>query len=134
MLFRYDFNSKLDLVRFCKQANYHIGNMRDLTYNIFLPNYKIVIEILSTANKSAHYALLFCSDLKRDDDGSIINETIISPMFDSRFMDISFFKELYIYNLNYKATFYSDKNDFTIGKISLFIKILFRFEKLKAFL
>jgi hypothetical protein len=134
MRYRYDFvGDKLDLPKFQKQAAYYIGHMREVNYEIFLKNYKLLVEIATPDNCTGHIVTLSMHDLKRDSDGDISSEKVIIPLIDTRFKESKIIKEFFVID-NYKAHFESNNVSLTVDKISQLIKLLFKINSLKAFL
>ena len=133
MLFRYDFGEKLDLTKFKKQAIHYIGTMRELTYDLVLPNYKLCVEITTPDNVNSHSVLLYFSDIFRDIDKEIIRENIIEPMTDTRFKEMKSIQELFEID-NFKAYFVSHSTSETVEKLSKLIKLLSKLNNLKVFL
>lgn len=133
MLFTYDFAEKIDLSRFKKQAPHYIANMREVTYNLFLKDYKMVVEVATPDNCRGHIASLHLFQVKRDKEGEIIDETVIVPLLDTRFKELKCFQEIYKID-SYKAHFDSNSAAETINKICTLLKIINKINNLKVFL
>ncbi len=132
MLYRYDFNEKLDLSRFRKQAAFYIGKMRELAYDLYLPNYKMRVEIARIDDSSSHISTIYFYQLERDGDGELVNERIVIPLTDMRFKDLTIVKELFTTD-NYKAHYQSSSVESTVDKICAILKIIHKINNLKAF-
>lgn len=133
MLYRYDISDKLDLSRFKKQAPSLIGKMRELTYEFYLDDYKLVAEITTTDSFNNQLITLYFFDITKDDNDNVVSEKIIVPLESLLFKNINFIKSLFINN-NYKAYIDSDNVDKTTDIISTIVKLLFKINSLKAFI
>lgn len=133
MLFRYDFGEKLDLTKFHKQAMHYIGTMRELTYELVLPDYKIHVEIVTLDNSNCHAVSLQFSDIFRDSDKEITGDKIVIPLIDTRFKESKIIQELFTID-NYKAYFDSNSTLDTVDKLSKVIKLVHKINHLKCFL
>ena len=133
MLFRYDFAEKLDLSRFKKQASHYISTMREVTYNLFMPDYKMVVEIATPDNSTGHTISLTLYEIEKDKDGDIINERVIIPLIDTRFREISYIKDIFKID-HYKAHFDSNSSTDTVEKICKLLKLIHKINNLKCFL
>jgi len=133
MLYRYDFGEKLDLSRFKKQAPHYINSMREVTYDLFMPDYKMSVEISTPDNSTGHIVSLSLYDLDRDDDGDIIRERVIIPLIDTRFREIQPIKDIFKID-HYKAHFDSNSSVDTVEKIAKLLKLLHKINNLKVFL
>jgi hypothetical protein len=132
MLFRYDVGEKLDLAKFKKQAKYHLSNVRDMTYEFYLTNYKLKVDIGRATATSDYIADISLFDLKRDAQLEITNETVILPNQDYRFSDIEYIQNLYQTN-NWRGEFSTYNVDDAIEKIYNIIKLLFKIDNFKCF-
>jgi hypothetical protein len=132
MLFRLNFDEKLDLSKFRQHAIHYIGRMREITYHLSLKNHKILLEIASS-NDLDHIITVTFFDLKRDVDGEIIQERVIIPMVDTRFKESNIIKELFPVD-NYRGTFESSKVKITVDKICELTKLIHKINYLKVFL
>jgi hypothetical protein len=133
MLFRYDFGKKLDLSRFKKQAPHYILNMREVTYDLFMPDYKMIVEIATPDNCTGHTGSLSLYDIIRDDDGDIVSEHVIVPLIDTRFREIQSIKDIFKID-HYKAHFDSNNATDTVEKICNLLKLIHKINNLKVFL
>lgn len=133
MNFPYYFLENLDLTKFKKHGAFYIGKMREMTYNFFLKNYKLTAEISAVDGYTTHAVTIYFSEIKRDENGTIIKDSIIVPLIDTRFREISFIKEMFPKD-NYKAYFESGSTVETVEKISSLVKLMFKINNLKAFL
>ena len=133
MLYRYDFSEKLDLSRFKKQAPHYISNMREVTYDLFMPDYKMVVEVATPDGCVGHTVSLSIYDIDRDEDGDIIRERVIVPLIDTRFREIQPIKDIFKID-HYKAHFDSNSSVDTVEKITKLLKLLHKINNLKVFL
>jgi hypothetical protein len=133
MLFRYDFGEKLDLSRFKKQAPHYISNMREVTYNLFMPDYKMVVEVATPDNSTGHIVSLSLFEIKRDGEGEITEEKVIVPLIDTRFREIQSIKDIFKID-HYKAHFDSNNAIDTVEKICKLLKLIHKINNLKVFL
>lgn len=133
MKFRYDFGEKLDLSLFTKQATHYIGSMRELTYELFLPDYKMEVQIVTPDNCTGHTVSLSIYDIERDSDGDLTEEQVIIPLIDTRFKENKDIKEVFVID-HYKANFDSNNAADTTGKICKLLKLIHKINHLKAFL
>jgi len=141
MLFTYVFGEKLDLSRFRKQAINYISTMRDLSYHLYLPNYKISLEISTPDNQNGHLMAATLFHIKRDEDKEITQTTTIFPVIDSRFQEIKAIQDLWNplgYGASYsnpsRASFTSNNVVELVEKICIILKIVHKIDSLKAFL
>lgn len=133
MLYRYDIDDKLDLSKFKKQAPVYIGKMRELTYEFFLKDYKMVAEIATPDGYSAHTVSLYFFDIKKDKDGDVVSEKVVIPLIDTRFKEMQFIKDLFTID-NYKAYFDSNSVEKTTNTLSMLLRLIHKINNLKAFL
>lgn len=133
MKFRYDFAEKLDLSRFKKQALHYINVGRESTFELYVNDFKINVEIATFDGQDAHIASLYFEEIKRDLDGEIISTNIITPMIDLRFKDIENIKHIFDES-NYKSHFNYKSTTFLVDHICFIIKLLNKINSLKAFI
>jgi hypothetical protein len=133
MEFRYDFGDKLDLSLFKKQGAYYIGIRREVTYNLYLPGYKMRVEIARPDDSNGHMVTVYFYEIKRDSDGEITNEKIIIPLIDTRFKELRDIQDVFVID-HYKAHFDSNSAAMTIEKICKLLKVIHKINNLKAFL
>ena len=133
MQFRYNFGEKLDVSRFKKSAPHYISLAKPVEYDLYLPNYKIRVEVDTPAGTTGHNVLLNFSEIVRDDGGEIIQEHIISPAHDSRFKEFREIKSIFTVN-DYKASFTSHSSVETVERICSILKILSKINNLKVFI
>lgn len=135
MLFSIRIGEKLDLVKFAKQANHYIATMDEIIYNIYLPDYKIVAEIVAGANGSTQHLLtMWIAELLRDQDKEIERESIIVPFVDTRFKESKIIQSLFTGVHGYRAIVQSSSVAETVENICLIIKMVHKINHLKAFL
>jgi hypothetical protein len=133
MEYRLDIGEKLDLTRFRKHASVYIGQMRELTYNLHLPDYKVVAEIVTPDNCNGHMVTLFFFDIEKDEDGNIVNEKVVIPLTDTRFKEIKEIQNLFTID-HYKTHFDSNSAINTVDKICRLVKLVHKINHLKVFL
>jgi hypothetical protein len=133
MQFRYDFDKKLDLSRFKKQAEHYIGKMNEITYNFYIENYKLNITIAKVVENSNHSVGLAFYSIDRDADREVIRESAIFPLRNDLFSNITFIKNLFKDESSYSAYFISSSVVDTINKICDLLNLLFKINKLLAF-
>jgi hypothetical protein len=133
MLFTIHIDEKLDLTKFRKQAMHYIGKMREITYHIYLPNYKVVAEIVSVEDSSKHLVSMWITELLRDKDKEITGEKVVIPVSDSRFRDIKDVQSIFPID-DYKSLFESSSVLDTVNKICNLTKLAFKINNLLAYL
>jgi hypothetical protein len=133
MLFPYNFGEKLDLTKFRKQGSYHIGKLAELSYDLYLPFYKIKINIQTEIN--THNVDIVLYDIKRDEDGEVIETKMILPLKDVRFKEDKNIQTLFAISINDSVGYFSSNSvGDTINKICQFIKYCHKINGMKAFL
>lgn len=133
MLFRYDFDNKLDLSRFTKQAVHYIKSMPEISYQLCVFNFKINSDITKISNKDLYDVNMSLFEIKRDEDGEVSKSKTIYPMQDMRFQDMTDIVSLLPDEHSYVANFQTNNPEQIVAKISGIIKMLNRLNKLKAF-
>jgi hypothetical protein len=134
MLFTYYFlGDKLDLTKFRKQANHYISTMSEITFSLYLPDYKINAEIAVAGHSNSHCVSLWINDLIRDSENEIVNSAIVVPLTDNRFMDIKMVQEIFPID-NYKALLTSNSIVKTVEDICQLTKLVFKINSLKVFI
>lgn len=133
MEFRYDFGEKLDLTRFKKQAPYYIGQMRELTYNCYLADYKVVAEISTPDGSTTHRVSYYFMELTRNPDGTIQDQRAVLPRSDTRFREIKVIQSIFPID-GYKAYFDSNSAQNTVDKLCDLITLVHKINHLKAFI
>lgn len=135
MYLRYDFGKKLDLSKFKKQASHYAKNLDKVTYQLFLPNYKITVEIFRAegclTTRSVNIAIY---DIGRDKDGEITFSSALFPITDTRFKEIKIIQELWGNNTGALAYFDIGTSTDIIQRICDLIKVVHKINKLKAFI
>lgn len=147
MIFRYDFGSNLDLSKFKKQSAHYIGRIPNISYHLFLSNYKIIAEINKIDDGSLiqinslsdsipnnlHTTTISIYDIIRDNDGEISKSDVVVPLNDIRFKELKQIIEIFPTD-HYKGSFASSTSQNTCDKICKIVNILTKIDKLKAFL
>ncbi len=134
MLFRYDFGKTLDVSKFMVQAQHYIAQMRQLEYHLVLQNYKIVVNISTPDDCTAHLASISIFDIKRDKHGLITDASLLFPGNDLRFKEFKIIKEIWK-NPDYSSgDWASGSVSDTTEKIISLLKIAHKIDNLKAFL
>jgi hypothetical protein len=133
MQIRIDINEKLDLSKFRKQATYYLGQMRELSYHFYLPNYRVMVDSVSTDDTTAHLVTLWIEEIKRDADYEILTGKAVIPIIDIRFKESKIIQELFP-NDHYKSSFQSNDVAKTVDKICQLVKLVFKINSLKVFL
>jgi hypothetical protein len=134
MLFSIRINEKLDLSKFCKQANYYIASMDEVIYNIYLPDFKIIAEIVAGAcGNTEHLLTMYLMEVFRDQDNEIKSESFITPHLDTRFKESKIIQTLFTGVHGHKAIIQSSSVAKTVENISLIIKLMHKINGLKVF-
>jgi hypothetical protein len=134
MLFRYDFDNKLDLSRFKKQSLHYIGCMPEVTYQLVVFDYNLTSHIKKIKSEQGinYLSTIQLFDLKRDSENEISESKVILPMNDPRFQEMKDFIEIFSMD---KATgeYISETPEHIVNKLSQFIKMLNKLNMMKAF-
>lgn len=86
MLFNFYFNENLDFTQFKRQAMHYVNIAPDITYHLFLKNYKLVCGIKKT---NVSYKITFSIlEIKRDSDQDIVGGAFVIPLSDIKFKEI----------------------------------------------
>jgi hypothetical protein len=133
MQIRIDIKEKLDLSKFRKQATHYLGQMRELSYHFYLPNYRVLVESVSLDDTTAHLVTLWIEEIKRDTDYEILTGKAVIPIIDTRFKESKIIQELFP-NDHYKSSFQSNNTSDTVNKICQVVKLVYKINNLKAFL
>lgn len=134
MLFRYDFGETLDITKFRMQAQHYIAQMRQLEYNLFLQNYKIIVNISTPDGSTAHLVSVSIYHIDRDENGEITSTEKLFPGNDLRFKEFKIIKEIWG-NPDYSlGDWASGSVSNTTEKIISLLKIAHKIDNLKAFL
>lgn len=136
MEFRYDFGEKLDLTRFRKQARHYIGRMREIVYNCYLADYKVVAEIATLddrASTSRHRVTAYFMEVIRNPDGTIQDQKAILPLTDTRFREIKIIQDIFPAD-GYKTFFDSNDPQEIVDKLCNLISLVHKINHLKAFI
>lgn len=135
MLFTIQIGEKLDLTKFSKQANYYIASLDEVTYHLYLPDYKIVAEIKAgVLGNSEHLLTLYIAELLRDQDGEIKAHTTIRPLEDNRFKESKIVQDIFDDLHSYKGYVQSSSVAQTVEQICSVIKLVHKINHLKIFL
>lgn len=138
MIFRYDFGLNLDLEAFKRQSQNYIKRFPEISYHLFLPNYKLTADILKTQDElvtdmESYNVTLTLFDLKRDSDGDIINSSKIIPLNDIRFAELKDIIRFFSID-NSNGFFNENYPDKVPDSICRIVKILNKIDKLKPFI
>jgi hypothetical protein len=133
MQFRIEITEKLDLSKFRKQAAYYTGQMRELSYHFYLPDYKVIVELSTPDDSNYHLAMMWIVEIFRDQDKEIIREQVVIPLLDTRFKESKDIQSLFP-NDHYKTIFQSNNVKDTIDKICQLVKLTHKINGLKIFL
>jgi hypothetical protein len=133
MLFPIRVGEKLDLSKFRKQATHYIDLMREITYHVYLPNYKVIVEIVLAEKTTKHLVTMWIVEIFLDQDKEIKNEKVILPLNDMRFKENKDIQSIFEMD-NYKAYFNSSSAADTTDKICRIVKLVHKINHLKAFL
>jgi len=133
MILRYDFDKKIDLAMFKKQAPQYTRIFDDIQYEFYLLRYKAIFNIKKCQNTKKYMTYISIYDLKRDSDCEISSSKIIIPLKDIRFKDLgnipNFFAHL---DSSEGLAIYENTNEVT-DSICNFIQNINRLEKLNVF-
>jgi hypothetical protein len=141
MLFTYVFGDKLDITKFRKQAAHYISTMSEVRYHLYLPNYKIHLEVSTPNDQGGHIVAASLFQLKRDEMKEIIRADAIYPITDSRFSEIKVIQDIWnpwsgiltVPSSAARATFTSNSVVESVEKICVILKIVSKIDGLKAF-
>lgn len=133
MQIRIEISEKLDLSKFRKQAAHYLGQMRELSYHFYLPDYRVIVESVSPDDNTAHLVTLWIEEIKRSADYEITTCKTVVPAIDVRFKESKIIQELFP-NDHYKSSFQSNNTSDTVNKICQVVKLVFKINNLKAFL
>lgn len=136
MILRYDFGEVLDLSKFQKQAPHYIKCMPSLTYHFCVSNYRLVAEInrLSDDMPETHSVTFSLFSGNKDADGDIVNHNVVVPLSDTRFKEIQEIVSLFDLDKSKSEQMLSNSAEKTVDKLSRLIRVLYKINKLKAFL
>jgi hypothetical protein len=130
MIFRYDFDKNLDLVKFSKQAQHYISIFEEISYYLFLEKYKFTVTI-NKINES-YISKLCLFDIKRNPSGDIVDSNEILPINDIRFNSL---KEIVkIFPDDHIGVIECSSSKETSEKLIRLIKIVNKLENLKIYL
>lgn len=133
MRFTIQIGEKLDLSKFRKHATHYIGQMREIEYHIYLPDYRIIVKLATPDDSNSHIGSLWIEDLKRDQDNEIIKFHLIFPCLDTRFKEI---KDIQIWfpNDEFRSHINSNSTAETADKICRVVKLVHKINGLRVFL
>jgi hypothetical protein len=140
MLFTYVFGEKLDLSKFRKQATHYISTIPDVTYHLYLPIYKIHLEVSTPHTHNGHLITISIFELTRNEKKEIIRSELIHPLVNSCFQDIKAIQDIWMpapgtnYVPGSRAAFASNSVAESVEKICTVLKIVHKIDHLKAFL
>lgn len=139
MIFRYDFGDKLNLNRFSKQLKHYISNLTNLSkleYDLYLKSFLIVIKITKT-DEVTHLIEIDINYLEKDKDNNIINEKLVFPKSDDRFLSFPEISNLFSDFSNTTVLAINDtENDINdlIKSLCNIITVIHKINYLKIFL
>jgi hypothetical protein len=133
MLFTIQVGEKLDLSKFRKHATHYIGQMREIHYHIYLPDYKVTAELATADNETSHIGYLWIEDIKRDQDNEIIECKMIYPSADTRFKESKDIQSLFPGSY-WKSLINSNSVTETVDKICRMVKLVHKINGLRVFL
>jgi hypothetical protein len=133
MQIRIEINEKLDLSKFRKQATHYLGQMRELSYHFYLPDYRVTVESVSPDDTTSHLITLWIEEIQRNSDYEITTCKTIIPIIDTRFKESKIIQELFPYD-HYRCSFQSNNTSDTVDKICQVVKLVYKINNLKAFL
>ena|SRR6266404_3603028 len=135
MLFRYDLGQKPDLSKFRKQAMHYIGTMRELSYDLTIPDFRVRVNIATPDDANAHNVSIEIHDIHRDKASSneIIGSKTVIPMIDTRFNEIKLIQEMFPRD-HYVASFVSNSAQETVNRICQLMKLVSKINGLRAFI
>ena len=86
MLFNFYFNESLDFTQFRRQALHYLNISKNITYHLFLKNYKLVCEI---EKLNSFFKVQFSIvQILRDNDQDIVDGSFVIPLSDIKFKDL----------------------------------------------
>lgn len=133
MLFRYDFDKKIDLSLFRKQAIHYIPQMEEINFYLVFEKYRIEVAISRSTKSTAHLASISFNEIFRDEDGEINDYDYITPSSDLRFKEITDITS--IFPIDERIAHLDSTNvEKTVNVICSLAKILSKIDNLKAFL
>ena len=133
MEIKYDFISELDLTYFRKQATHYVGSMRELSYRIYFPGYRVQIEFTSPdGDVKEHLVSIELYDIKRNPEGEILSEQVIFPALDVRFKNIKDVSGLFRID-HYRTTYMGSNVAETVDTLCRLMEMMLRLHKLRAF-
>lgn len=131
MLFRYDFNSDLDLSKFVKQTPYYIQNNSNIEYDLFVHDYKLSLKV-SKSDDLKYMAKIEIYSLIRDEMNQITSSEKIIPSLDVRFASLKQINQFFQPN-ECTGILYSDSSQSMTDVFCKIIKVLIKLNMLRAF-
>jgi hypothetical protein len=133
MIFRYDFGNKLDLNKFKSQSTHYITYIKKMEYHLFIKNYKLIAEVSKSDISANHQINISIYDVIRDANGDILNSQSIIPLTDARFKELKEIINIFPESFN-KGNFDASDSKSASDKICRMLNILFKLDKMKAFI
>jgi hypothetical protein len=133
MQFTIQVGEKLDLSKFRKHATHYIGQMREIYYHIYLPDYRVMVELTTPDDSNSHMGDLWIEDIERDQDNEIIGCKIIYPNVDTRFKEIKDIQILFPSSY-WKSQINSNSVTETVDKICRVVKLVHKINGLLIYL
>jgi hypothetical protein len=135
MLFRIGIDDKLDLSHFKKHIQHYFGSdLENLTYNIFLKDFKILVQVLPIENKKfKEITILLYEKLPQQKYSNEYSWRLFNPAIDSRFSEIKLIQELFEKDKN-PASLECLNAKVVADKICNLIKIVHKIKFLTAFI
>ena len=133
MMFTIQVGEKLDLSKFRKHATHYIGQMREIMYHIYLPDYRVIVELSTPDNSNAHIGHFWIEDIERDQDNEIIECKMIYPNTDTRFKEIKDIQNWFPSSY-WKSLINSNNAAETTDKICRVVKLVHKINGLRVFL
>lgn len=134
MIFRYDFDKRLELLKFRQQAMHYVSIMPEIEYHIFTPDFQAIfgINYYNATKANSHLLNIKLFKLQRDRNKEITSKEQLIPLDDSTlntFPDIvSSFEDK-----ENEAKIESNDVKSTVDKIINIIRLLYKINGLKVF-
>lgn len=134
MLLTYNFTDTLDLTKFQKQATHYIGSMFSVIFDLYLPSFKIVADVMADyLGNGYHITTTITLFALTRNQGEIVSCHAINPLADMRFSDIPLIQEMFDDSGVCKSTFTSNNIAEVVDKVSFLLKLLSKIDRLRAF-
>lgn len=133
MEFRYDFGKKLDLSRFRKQLLSSLKAERRIDFRIYTNQYQLYLQQAHTEKRKTYIMHADLYELVRDSDGEIFTSNRIFPESNPKLKGFSIMQKVFSVE-GYGGIFIIEDPEITVKEIIELIKVLHKWEDLKAFL